>query len=147
MADFINEAVNGVISALAEHFPNYPIYDELTEQGLEEPCFFVRCVRPLQELYRGNRYLVEQVIEVVFFPPNEKRNKTSNSIIEKLFSILEVVQAGADPIRGSNPQAHLNDEDGTAVFTITYRYFANKVDTPVPMETLTVKGMKLHEEY
>lgn len=118
----MNEAVDGVVAALHEAFPSYPVYDEHVKQGLETPSFYVRCARPLQERYRGERFRVEQFMEITFFP--EQENRTNNYVIEKLFSILEVIHAGDDLIRGTNPSVNIDEEDGTIVFTIMYRYFA-----------------------
>lgn len=147
MAAFINEALDGVVTALHQAFPNYPVYDEQVEQGLETPSFYVRCVRPLQERYRGERFLVEQFMEIVFFP-YKGNTRVNNNVIETLFSILEVIRAGDDLIRGTSPNVNINDEDGTVVFTIMYRYFARRVEQRDPMETLYLNdGVLVNNNY
>lgn len=132
MAQFINEAIDGVVAALLDHFP-YPVYDERVMQGMDTPSFYVHCIQPKQERYRGRRLLVEQLIEVVFFPADYR---TNNNVLEKLFTILEVIHAGDDLIRGTNPQVNVNNEDGTIVFTMMYRYFAHEIVEETPMNTL-----------
>lgn len=138
-----NEVVNGVIAAIKAAYPTIDVYDEDVEQGLVEPSFSVRCVRPSEELYRDKRYHKTHLIEVLYFPPREKRNQNSNAIIEALFSILEYITAGNDLIRGSRMNAYM-DANHIVVFTVTYDYYVLKIPEAKEeeMQGFVLEGVK-----
>ena len=123
MAGMTNEVMDGVIAAIDSEFPDIPVYDEQVEQDLKQPCFFVRSVAPRQRLFLNRRYLRTELIEVTYFPPDEGRKRNANDVFERLFSSLEIIQAGQDMRRGTEMELHVDDESGTAVFTVNYRYF------------------------
>lgn len=133
-----NDLLDGVVAALAAEFPGIPVFDERVEQGIVEPSFTVRCVRPKQDLFRDVRYARDDLIEVVYFPPaaGEARHDI-NEVMDALYLALELITADGDPVRGSQMQAHVDEENRAGVFTVNYRYFARTDDSGRPvMETL-----------
>lgn len=143
MASLTNEVIDGVVAAIADEFNSVPVYDEALEQGLPEPSFFVRSIQPRQALFLGRRYKRTELIEVTYFPPLEDRNRKTNEVLETLFSILEIITAGNDRLRGSDMQAHIDDESQVGVFTVIYRYFVDVKDadeSPV-LTDFTLKGV------
>lgn len=118
----VNDLINGMIAALKEEFPDIPVYDELVNQGIVEPSFFVRCVEPNRRLFRGRRYFQKNMMEVVYFPPKENRYQNSNDVVESLFGCLEILSLPDGLIRGRNMNVHTN-ADYTVIFTVTYSDF------------------------
>lgn len=132
----INSVKDGIVSALVAEFPNIPVFDEPVEQGIVEPSFSVRCVKPMQRLFRGERYYQEDLFEVVYFPPVESRYQSSNETIERLFNCLEILNLPDGKIRGRDMKAY-TAEDFTVVFTVKYSDFLYKREEKDMMQTLT----------
>ena len=138
----INSVKDGIISSLVAAFPNVPVFDEPVEQGIVEPSFSVRCVRPKQRLFRGKRYYQDNFFEVVYFPPADNRYQSSNETVQKLFDCLEVITlSDKTMIRGKDMQSNTN-EDFTVVFTVRYSDFIYKPETVDVMETLEIEDIK-----
>lgn len=145
MADgMTNEVVNGVIAAIKTAFPLIPVYDNPVDQGLEEPSFSVRCVRPAHILFRGKRYHKTHLMEIVYFPTKTDRYTNSNDVAEQLFIHLEWINAGNDLLRGENMEANYSN-DKTLVFTVTYDYFVIKTDDQTMMDELEQNEVKPNE--
>lgn len=125
----INDVKDGIVAALVAAFPNVPVYDEPVSQGIVEPSFSVRCVRPEQRLFRGNRYFQNDLFEVVYFPPVTNRYQSSNETVEKLFNCLEIITlSDKGTIRGKDMKANTL-EDFTVVFTVRYSDFLYKTES------------------
>lgn len=132
----INDIKKGIVSAIDAAFSNVPVYDEPVEQGIEEPSFSVRCVKPERNLFRGKRYYEEDLFEVVYFPPAENRYQNSNEAVDKLFDCMEIITLpDGTTIRGRDMKAH-TAEDFTVVFTVRYSDFMYRTEEPDLMETL-----------
>lgn len=132
----INKVKDGIVAALAAEFPNTPVYDEAEEQGIVEPSFSVRCVEPTQRLFRGKRYYQNDLFEVVYFPPETDRYKTSNDVVQRLFNCLEIITLTDGKIRGRDMRSNTL-EDHTVVFTVRYSDFVYKAgETQDLMESI-----------
>lgn len=132
----INSIKDGIVAALVAEFPNVPVYDEPVEQGIVEPSFSVRCVEPMQRLFRGVRYYQEDLFEVVYFPPADSRYQSSNDTVERLFNCLEILNLPDGKIRGRDMKANTT-EDFTVVFTVRYSDFLYKREDVDLMQSLT----------
>ena len=132
----INDVKDGIVAALVAAFPGVPVFDEPVEQGIEEPSFSVRCVKPERNLFRGKRYFEDDLFEVVYFPPQDDRYQKSNETVETLFNCLEILTlSDTTTIRGRDMKAH-TAEDFTVVFTVRYTDFMYKSENPDLMDTL-----------
>ncbi len=132
-----NEIINGMIAAIVAEFPGIPVYDETVDQGLVEPSFSVRCVRPIRKNVPGDRYYQENLMEVVYFPPSENRYQNSNEVVERLFECLELLTLSDNgKIRGRDMQS-TTTEDFTVVFTVTYSDFLYRQPSNVYMHSYT----------
>ena len=141
----INSVKDGIVRALVAEFPNVPVFDEPVEQGIVEPSFSVRCVRPSQRLFRGSRYYQENLYEVVYFPPAENRYQNSNAIVQQLFNCLEIIElSDKTKIRGRDMQSN-TDEDFTVIFTVRYSdflYKSEEKDMMTELEENTVEPIQ-----
>lgn len=122
----VNDLISAICMALHTAFPSVSIFKEHVEQGIEEPSFMVRCVRPKQTLFRGQRYEQKNMFEVVYFPPMENRYQHTNAVLEQLFQILEVITVGDNSFRGTEMDVE-TQEDFTVVFTVNYNTFLIKI--------------------
>lgn len=123
----INQIIDGVVAALDDAFgDDYPIYTENIEQGLEEPCFSVICKSPSEKQKLGKRYFKQNLICVHYFSTSAGGNRERNSIIEKLFSIMEYITCEGDLLRGTNMDVHT--EDGVVIFNVNYNFFVHRVE-------------------
>lgn len=140
----INDIKDGIVGALVNAFPGVPVHDEPVTQGIVEPSFSVRCVKPERNLFRGKRYYEEDLYEVVYFPPTNNRYQDSNETVETLFNCLEVITLPDETtIRGRDMKA-VTDEDFTVIFTVRYSDFLYKtVESDLMTEytqTIEVEG-------
>lgn len=136
----LNALIDGIVAAIQETFgDDYPIYTDGVEQGLKEPCFSVRIVKPTIAQFLGNRYFRTNLAAVHYFPASYGDNTEMNTVVEALFSALEYIHVSGALTRGTKPDFHV--EDGVGIYTINYDFFVYKTETDEEtMETLTVKG-------
>lgn len=140
----LNALIDGIVAAIQKTFgDDYPIYTDGVEQGLNEPCFSIRIVKPTITQFLGNRYFRTNLVAVHYFPKSYGDNTEMNIVIEKLFSTLEYIHVSGGLTRGTKPDLHV--EDGVGIFTINYDFFVYKIENEdgenkEMMETLTVKG-------
>lgn len=53
----INSIVEAISCSLNKEFgDDYEIHNEEIKQGLKEPCFFIACLNPNNNLFLGKRY-------------------------------------------------------------------------------------------
>jgi hypothetical protein len=143
----INEIIRAVAKALDEKFnadgDAYEIYDEEIKQGLKEPAFFVQSLNPSTDLFLGKRYLQHNHILIQYFPKSETGYQAEcNAIGEQLVWVMEWITCEGDtrPIRGTN--MHHEVVDGVLNFFVDYEFFIRKVETGVPMESLSLKQIE-----
>lgn len=136
----LNALIDGIVAAIQETFgDDYPIYTDGVEQGLKEPCFSVRIVKPTITQFLGNRYFRTNLVAVHYFPASYGDNTEMNTVVEALFPALEYIRVSGALTRGTKPDFHV--EDGVGIYTINYDFFVYKTETDEEtMETLTVKG-------
>lgn len=140
----LNELMDGIVQALKAAFPDVTVYDENVEQDLPIPSFSVRLISSSQALFRGQRYLKKDTVNVVYFPPEEDRNRDCNAVKEALFQVLEYITAGDDPLRGCDMEAHV--EDGVLSFVVSYHYFVRRALPDDPTMDDLKKEVTVHGE-
>lgn len=135
----MTEAIIGAIGIAlnAEFGEEYRIYPELTEQGLQKPCFFVYCLECSCNLYRGRRYLSKNTFIVQYFPFGTEIEAECNSVAQRLFCCMEFITPVGEeaPIMGTRMTAKV--EDGRLFFKVNYDLFLIKEEKSVPMGELT----------
>ncbi len=140
----INSIIQSIsISLNAEFGDGYTNYTESVEQGLQEPCFFIFCVNPTNELFLGRRYFRQNQFCIQFFPEDKDRAKEEcNAVAEQMYLCLEWLTVTGDLVRGTKMRYEV--VDGVLNFFVNYDMFVYKVEESVPMEEITedisVKG-------
>ena len=115
--------------------PTSEIYGEETKQGLEEPCFFVKCLNPTNKLFLGKRYFRKNSFVVQYFPKSKHSpNAECYEVGEELMQCLEYIPVLDAMLRGTA----MNYEviDGVLNFFVNYDCFVYKVDEITRMEVM-----------
>lgn len=131
----IKELIDAIASALFQEFgSDYKIYTEKVEQGLEEPCFLIRCLSPTKNVFLGRCYKRTNQFAVQYFPSTVDVIEECHSVLERLFECLQDVILSGKPIHGKE----LNGEiaDGILTFTVNYDGFVLKTEEQYIMEDL-----------
>lgn len=118
----MNEVVLAVAKKLRQLYPDVPVYTENVKQGLEKPCFFITCEKPVMRRYMDARWYCRTPVTVYCFPGADKQNAELGSVFLQMFHALELIDCGG-PLRGSNMKA--SRSDGVGVFQADYSCFVN----------------------
>jgi hypothetical protein len=136
----LNALVDAVTEAIYEEFGDgYDIHTDIVEQGLTEPCFSVRILKPTTNQFLGRRYFNTNLVAVQYFPQTYGDNAEINDVTERLLECLEYVSVSGVLTRGTDAEPHV--EDGVLTVTLDYDYFViRQGEEEDPFETITVKG-------
>lgn len=123
----------GIIAAIkAEFGAGYRIYDELPEQGLKEPCFYVKLVTPTTTRAVGRRAKKSYVFNITYFPESTiNPNAECMEVSERLSVALQDITADGkvvhadDEISGQFVDGNLQVKAG---YTIPVMLTEGKVD-------------------
>lgn len=91
----IEGIIAGIINAIKTEFgAAYKVYDEIPEQGLKEPCFYVKFVTPTTTRAVGRRFKKSYVFNITYFPKDtDNPNAECIGIVEQLFAALQDIVA------------------------------------------------------
>lgn len=134
----VNKIIDGISKALYKEFGDkYEIYTEEMEQGLQEPCFSIVCIKPINNLFRGNKYYRQNQFCIHYFPSTSDKRQECQEVLEKLYQILEYIEIEdvdkKKKIMGNDMNAEF--DSGVLHFFINYNMFVYKVeDKETPME-------------
>lgn len=121
----VNKIIDGVVLAINGEFGDEcEIYTESVKQGLKEPCFFVRCIRPMSRLFRGKRYKHSHMYVINYFPASDTPAAELNDVTMRLFECLELITADGGHLRGADMSSEI--DDGVLHFTVVYGFFTYK---------------------
>ncbi len=128
----INLLTGSISRSLADEFgERYQTYQEESKQGLREPCFFIQCLNPTSRLFLGKRYFRKNQFCIQYFPEDEGgKNGECHAVAERLFSCLEYLEVGGDPVMGTKMRYEV--VDGILHFFVNYDLFVYKVAESVP---------------
>lgn len=137
----VNEITNGIALSLTKACPNYKIYIDDVQQGLNRPCFFIALVEANQTQHLGRRLWREHLFDIHYFPKKEDDNREINAVLDTLRLCLRYVAVKEDNgqgeglVRGTDMRHEV--VDSVLHFFVNYNVF---VLLPAPddpyMETL-----------
>lgn len=134
----INKIIDGIVQALiAEFGEGYEVYTENVEQGLQEPCFIIKCVAPSIKQALNRRYKLNDIFCIHFFPSSEDVQNECLDVQMRLYECLEYIYHENDLIRGN--QMHGEIIDGVLNFFVNYDFYVIKTKEDTAMETLEVQ--------
>lgn len=130
----INSIIAGISTTLDSAF-GYEVYDEEIKQGLEEPCFFIKCLNPTNSLFLGRRYYRVNNFVIQYFPKSEHKPKAEcYTVAEQLMQCLESIPVLDEVLRGTEMKFEVID--GILNFFVNYNCFVYKVEHKTAMKTL-----------
>lgn len=138
----VTDIVNGISVKLNKTFgDDFTIYAKNTEQGLKEPCFFIKLLTVLNTPFIGKRKRRDFPFDIHFFPVDDTDNEAIMAIGEKMADSMEFITLlNGDVMRGKDITFEIID--GVLHFNITYSVFQNEVSVESSMETIT-SGVKV----
>ena len=137
----INSIIESIsITLNAEFGDKYKIHREEKRQGLKEPCFFIQCLNPTEELFFWKRYFRRNQFCIQYFPEEEyHRNQECHAVGERLFSCLEYLDVDGDPVMGTEMKYEITD--GLLHFFVNYDMIVYKVaPAAVEMGEIEITG-------
>lgn len=141
----INKIIDAIsISINSEFGDDYEIYTESIEQGLEEPCFSIFCLNPTNRLYMNKRYFRTNQFCIQYFPSTDEPKAECNSVLEKLYECLELIDMNGDSIRGTSMKGEI--VNGVLNFFVNYNIFMYKIEEKTLMETLDGAEINVSKE-
>lgn len=137
----VNDIKDAISIRLNQAFGNeYEIYSKKVEQGLQEPCFFIKVLSPSRKQIIGNRYYLEVSVDIHYFPAVDGDNDELDEVGASLFNDLEyITMVNEDQLRGT--KMSYEKVDGVLHFFITYGLYVKK-DIPAEdsMGEITYRG-------
>lgn len=141
----INKIIDAIsISINSEFGDAYEIYTESIEQGLKEPCFSIFCLNPTSRLFVDKRYFRTNQFGIQYFPSTDEPKAECNSVLERLYECLELINIIDDLIRGTSMKGET--VDGVLNFFINYNMFMYKVEEKIFMEDVKTDS-KIDKEW
>lgn len=134
----IRSIVEQIGKGLNEEFgEGYQIYSENMPQDFKTPCFIINCVNYSRGKALSNRFLVNLLFEVIFFPDEEslEQNDEIWDSADRMFDVLERVG------RFSGDNLKANFSEGVLMVNVNYSFQAIKESTKNNMDNLLQKGV------
>ena len=129
----INSMIESISIALnAEFGDRSKVHREAKKQGLTEPCFFIQCLNPVEELFLGKRYSRKNQFCIQYFPEDKLHGEQEcHAAAGRLFSCLECLGVGGSLVRGTKMRYEM--ADGILHFFVNYDLFVYKAGDFVPV--------------
>lgn len=132
----IKEVIEAISRKLDE-VADIPIYVDKIPQELQAPCFYIKLLRPTDNVFFDKRYYRTQLFNVHYFPSTEDNSELWD-MSDKLMNALEYVELDGEPIRGTSMSSELVDY--VLHVSVNYNFFYYKDREPEEyMENLEVE--------
>lgn len=120
----IQSIIDGIIASLrTEYDTSYRIYTESVEQGLQEPCFSVLCLKPSGNRELNDRFKRFFPFMITYFPESDEPIAECNAVCEVLLGLLNDIRTDIGVVHASGtPSGEVID--GNLQFNIQYDVFA-----------------------
>ncbi len=137
MLSVTNEIIKGVARQLNAAFGDgYEIYQNMVQQGLQEPCFFIGVLQPEQQPLLGSRALRRNPLVIQYFPRADGDNAEMLEAAEKLLENLEFIQLlDGDWLHGTNMRYEI--QNGILHFFVNFNLTVNRLQQEQNMEDLS----------
>lgn len=134
----VNDIKDAISIRLNQVF-GYEIYSKDVQQGLQEPCFFIKVLSPSRKQMIGNRYYLEVSFDVHYFPSLQGDNDELDEVGSSLFNDLEyITMVNGDQLRGT--KMSYEKFNGVLHFFVTYGVFLVKTEELDSMEEIIYTG-------
>ena len=98
----INNIIKGIAKALNDEFgndeTNKTIYLDVNRQGLEEPCFLIKCLKPSNTRFLGNRRKLNNQFAIQYITSEENIEplQECNDVADRLMYALDMTHHHID---------------------------------------------------
>lgn len=135
----VNDIITGISIKLNNIFgDSYRTYDSNIEQGLKEPCFFIKLLTAFNIPYIGKRKKRNYPFDIHFFPEDNTDNASMLDIGDILISELEYITLqNGDILRGRDMSYQIID--GVLHLFCTYSVVLNRMEKEDPMENCEIE--------
>jgi len=135
----INDIVTGITVQLNKEFgEEKKIYTSNVEQGLKNPCFFVKLLTVINTPFIGKRKKREYPFDIHYFPVDETDNEEMMAVGDQLMEILEyITMLDGDKLRGKDMEYQILE--GVLHFSVTYGCILNDLTQDPSMEDIRAK--------
>lgn len=132
----VNDIINAISIKLNSVFGDrYSIYSENMEQGLTEPCFFIKYLTTTTKSYLGKRKRHSYSFDIHYFP--EAGNEEMLNVAENMLEALEwITLLNGDILRGLSLQSEIVDD--VLHVSVSYPVMLTVAGTGEPMESAAV---------
>ena len=113
---YVNEIINAISVAISKKYPDFEVYTDKVEQGLKEPCFFIKNLKRTYGTFLSKRYKTTNLFSIQLIPDD---SINANEVMASLFSLLEFITIeNGDIFKATNMSMETTDE----VLTLTLNY-------------------------
>lgn len=135
----VNDIKDAISIRLNQVF-GYEIYSKDVQQGLQEPCFFIQVLNPSRKQIIGNRYFLDVLFDILYFPSVQGNNDELDEVGSSLFNDLEyITMVNGDQLRGT--KMSYEKFDGVLHFFVSYGMFVKRIEEPLDsMEEIIYTG-------
>lgn len=136
----IRELIQSLADKLKCKWPAFNVYDEFTEQGLKEPCFFISIVDSEFKKELANRYRLTVSFNVSYLNSKHDEDMRSNfsEIAFELYGLLDYLVAGGKSFGIYNVRHEVVDDVVHVFFDVSMLLF--KQEAEVLMAQYELRG-------
>lgn len=125
-----------IVDRLYEHYPNLNIYVKDMEQGVIEPCFFVKVIDSSMSIEFDKRYRASSLVNIVYLDNSASAEKL-NTMSMNLLAILSNIGVYAQSM-----SSHIDDDSFSIAITYIYMLKELKVPDVLMMKNRTIQGKR-----
>lgn len=130
----IDDVITGISNALYEEF-GYENHREIIKQGLEEPCFFISCIKSSNGKYPGKRYKRDNSFVIQYFPESkDSLAEECHNVAERMYRCLEIIKASGQLLHGQDMNYQVTD--GILNYFVDYSFYVRSPGTVTYMGSL-----------
>lgn len=121
----VNDIVDGISIKINKAFGDgSKIYTSNVEQGMKQPCFFIKLLTTINTPLIGKRKKREYPFDIHYFPVDETDNEEMMNVGDILMEELEyIILNNGDQLRGKDMEYQIID--GVLHFSVTYGCILN----------------------
>lgn len=121
----IQNFIDAIAETLFQEFGKaYAIYPEKVEQGLEVPCFLIRCINPTHNLDLGLRSKRTNQFSIQYIPSTAEANTECYAVMDRMHERFERISTKDGIFHGKDMNGEITD--GVLTFTVNYDGFVLK---------------------
>ncbi len=137
--NIVADIVDGISKSIGDSFgTDYRIYTENIEQGLHEPCFFIKVLNPSQAEFIGNRWKQTVPVDIHYYPNSKTKNAECHTTASQLWIVLKRINL-LDGTMMNGWDMHYEIVDNVMHFFVIYKPIIRYIDPEKDkMQTISI---------